>query len=46
MAFMKFFGKTCGFMGYVIQTACITHCTFEYVGDFVMVNIETRITVL
>ncbi|XP_075972198.1 mitochondrial inner membrane protease subunit 1 [Anticarsia gemmatalis] len=36
MAFLKFVGKTCGFVGYVLQTACITHCTFEYVGDFVM----------
>ncbi|KAJ8727159.1 hypothetical protein PYW08_015556 [Mythimna loreyi] len=36
MAFMRFVGKTCGFLGYALQTACVTHCAFEYVGDFVM----------
>ncbi|XP_049888247.1 mitochondrial inner membrane protease subunit 1 isoform X1 [Pectinophora gossypiella] len=36
MGFIKFVGKTCGFMGYVVQYACVTHCTFEYIGDFVM----------
>ncbi|KOB64975.1 putative IMP1 inner mitochondrial membrane peptidase-like protein [Operophtera brumata] len=32
----RFLGKTCGFMGYFVQYACFTHCTFEYIGDFVM----------
>ncbi|XP_026765044.1 mitochondrial inner membrane protease subunit 1 [Galleria mellonella] len=32
----KFIGKTCGFVGYALQYACITHCTFEYVGDLVV----------
>ncbi|XP_047989767.1 mitochondrial inner membrane protease subunit 1 [Leguminivora glycinivorella] len=36
MPFFKFIGKTFGFMGYCFQYACITHCTFEYIGDFVM----------
>lgn len=41
MTFLKFVGKTCGFVGYVFQYACITHCTFEYLGDFVMVSSKT-----
>ncbi|XP_032511958.1 mitochondrial inner membrane protease subunit 1 [Danaus plexippus] len=36
MTFIKFIGKTIGVTGYVLQYACLTHCTFEYVGDFVM----------
>ncbi|KAL0839786.1 hypothetical protein ABMA28_016421 [Loxostege sticticalis] len=36
MPFLRILGKTCGFVGYVIQYACVTHCTFEYLGDFVM----------
>ncbi|KAL4709356.1 hypothetical protein ACJJTC_007088 [Scirpophaga incertulas] len=36
MIFLRFIGKTCGFFGYVVQYACVTHCTFEYIGDFVM----------
>ncbi|KAI5630756.1 peptidase s24-like domain-containing protein [Phthorimaea operculella] len=36
MGFLKIIGKTCGFVGYVVQYACVTHCAFEYVGDFVM----------
>ncbi|XP_068627586.1 mitochondrial inner membrane protease subunit 1 [Battus philenor] len=36
MTILKILGKTCGFLGYVIQYACVTHCTFEYIGDFVM----------
>ncbi|XP_013185919.1 mitochondrial inner membrane protease subunit 1 [Amyelois transitella] len=36
MVFVKFIGRTCGFAGYVLQYACVTHCTFEYLGDFVM----------
>lgn len=39
MGFNKFIGKTCGFLGYALQYACITHCAFEYLGDFVMVSI-------
>ena len=42
MAFLRFVGKTCGFIGYALQTACVTHCTFEYVGDFVMVSWPTQ----
>lgn len=38
MAFVKFLAKSCGFVGYFVQTVCITHCAFEYVGDFVMVS--------
>ncbi|XP_072941696.1 mitochondrial inner membrane protease subunit 1 [Epargyreus clarus] len=36
MVFVKFLAKTFGFGGYFLQCACITHCTFEYLGDFVM----------
>ncbi|XP_013140626.1 PREDICTED: mitochondrial inner membrane protease subunit 1 [Papilio polytes] len=36
MTILKILGKTCGFLGYVFQYACVTHCTFEYLGDFVM----------
>lgn len=32
----KFLSRAIGFTGYVIQYGCITHCTFEYLGDFVM----------
>lgn len=38
MGFAKIIGKTCGIVGLVTQYACVTHCAFEYVGDFVMVN--------
>lgn len=30
--------KALGAIGYVIQCGCIAHCTFEYVGDFVVVS--------
>lgn len=30
--------KLLGAVGYVIQYGCIVHCTFEYVGDFVVVS--------
>lgn len=30
--------KLLGSVGYVIQYACLAHCTFEYVGDFVLVG--------
>ncbi|CAG9091517.1 unnamed protein product [Plutella xylostella] len=36
MTILRTIGKTCGFLGYAFQYACVTHCTFEYVGDFVM----------
>lgn len=35
----KIISRAAGFVGYVIQYACIAHCTFEYVGDFVIVRI-------
>lgn len=38
MAFRKFIGKSCEVAGYVIQTVCIAHCTFNHVGDFVVVS--------
>lgn len=43
MVFTKVLGKTCGFLGYVLQYACITHCTFEYIGDFVMVGLKVKL---
>ncbi|CAB3228674.1 unnamed protein product [Arctia plantaginis] len=36
MAFMKFIAKSCEVAGYVIQTVCVAHCTFNHVGDFVV----------
>ncbi|CAH3991916.1 unnamed protein product [Pieris brassicae] len=36
MGFTSILGKTLGFAGCALQYACFTHCTFEYVGDFVM----------
>ncbi|XP_050100625.1 mitochondrial inner membrane protease subunit 1 [Anopheles aquasalis] len=33
---LKFLSKALGVCGYVIQYGCITHCTFEYIGDFVV----------
>lgn len=32
----KFLSKVVGICGYVVQYGCITHCTFEYLGDFVV----------
>ncbi|EFA02009.1 mitochondrial inner membrane protease subunit 1 [Tribolium castaneum] len=32
----KLFWKTLGSVGFVIQYACVAHCTFEYLGDFVL----------
>ncbi|XP_058130594.1 mitochondrial inner membrane protease subunit 1 [Anopheles ziemanni] len=32
----KFVSKAIGVCGYIIQYGCITHCTFEYIGDFVV----------
>ncbi|KXJ80152.1 mitochondrial inner membrane protease subunit 1 [Aedes albopictus] len=32
----KFLSKVAGICGYVVQYGCITHCTFEYLGDFVV----------
>lgn len=34
----KFLSKVVGICGYVVQYGCITHCTFEYLGDFVVVR--------
>lgn len=34
----KFLSKVAGICGYVVQYGCITHCTFEYLGDFVVVS--------
>lgn len=34
----KYLSKAIGIAGYVIQYGCITHCTFEYLGDFVVVS--------
>ncbi|RZC33990.1 mitochondrial inner membrane protease subunit 1 [Asbolus verrucosus] len=28
--------KVFGSVGYVVQYACLAHCTFEYIGDFVL----------
>lgn len=30
---------------YTIAYACITHCTFEYVGDFVLVSAAAAATI-
>lgn len=30
--------KVLGVVGYLIQYGCITHCAFEYIGDFVIVS--------
>lgn len=32
-------GKTLGFVGYAVQYGCIAHCTFEYIGEVVVVRI-------
>ncbi|EDS28676.1 mitochondrial inner membrane protease subunit [Culex quinquefasciatus] len=32
----KFLSKAAGVFGYVVQYGCLTHCTFEYLGDFVV----------
>ncbi|KAJ8953803.1 hypothetical protein NQ318_006650 [Aromia moschata] len=32
----KFIFSTIGSVGYIIKYGCVAHCTFEYVGDFVM----------
>ncbi|XP_058813029.1 mitochondrial inner membrane protease subunit 1 [Topomyia yanbarensis] len=32
----KTLSKIAGIGGYIIQYGCITHCTFEYLGDFVV----------
>lgn len=32
----KFLSKALGICGYIVQYGCITHCTFEYLGDFVV----------
>ncbi|XP_069030743.1 mitochondrial inner membrane protease subunit 1 isoform X2 [Embiotoca jacksoni] len=34
--FRHVLGKTLGFVGYTIQYGCITHCAFEYIGEFVV----------
>lgn len=34
----KILWKALGSMGFVIQYACVAHCTFEYLGDFVLVQ--------
>ncbi|GBP43699.1 Mitochondrial inner membrane protease subunit 1 [Eumeta japonica] len=36
MTVSKGIGGLVSFAGYVLQYACITHCAFEYIGDFVM----------
>ncbi|KAL5277209.1 IMMP1L family protein [Megaselia abdita] len=33
---LRFLSKAAGAAGYVIQYGCLTHCVFEYVGDFVV----------
>lgn len=30
--------KAAGVVGYAIHCGCIAYCTFEYVGDFVVVS--------
>ncbi|XP_053094066.1 mitochondrial inner membrane protease subunit 1 isoform X3 [Pangasianodon hypophthalmus] len=32
----RLFSKVLGFIGYTVQYGCIAHCTFEYIGEFVM----------
>lgn len=34
----NYFIKALGTLGYIVQCGCIAHCTFEYVGDFVVVS--------
>lgn len=34
----KYLSKAAGLVGYIIQYGCLTHCTFEYIGDFVIVS--------
>lgn len=36
----KLLSKTAGFAGYCLQYGCIAHCTFTYVGDFVIVSLN------
>lgn len=36
--FYKYTHKTITVVGGILQCACITHCTLEYVGDLVMVK--------
>lgn len=36
----KFTVKTAAFVGCVIKYGCYAHCTFEYVGDFVVVSLN------
>lgn len=39
------FSKILGTVGYVIQYGCIAHCTFEYVGDFVVVSKASEVKI-
>ncbi|KAM9461154.1 mitochondrial inner membrane protease subunit 1 isoform 1-T2 [Clarias gariepinus] len=32
----RLFSKVLGFFGYAVQYGCIAHCTFEYIGEFVV----------
>ncbi|XP_027008081.1 mitochondrial inner membrane protease subunit 1 isoform X2 [Tachysurus fulvidraco] len=32
----RLYSKVLGFLGYTLQYSCIAHCTFEYVGEFVV----------
>lgn len=34
----RLFSKVLGFFGYAVQYGCIAHCTFEYIGEFVVVS--------
>ncbi|KAL4641993.1 mitochondrial inner membrane protease subunit 1-like [Arapaima gigas] len=34
--FRRVLVKTLGFVGFTIQYGCIAHCTFEYIGEFVL----------
>lgn len=34
----KFLSKSVGVFGMALQYGCIAHCTFEYLGDFVVVS--------
>ncbi|XP_023942871.1 mitochondrial inner membrane protease subunit 1 [Bicyclus anynana] len=36
MSLRNIFGSSSELFRFVLQTACITHCTWEFVGDFVM----------
>lgn len=36
--YTRYLSKFAGFVLGVVQYGCITHCTLEYIGDFVVVR--------